>query len=431
MAQNLWRHCDHVDEHAAPLDMDMDVDLAVIGGGFTGCAAALEAARMGAKVAVIEAHTVGHGGSGRNVGLVNAGVWLLPETVQKQLGPIAAKRLLSAFSTGPEQVFDLIAREEISCEVSRTGTVHLAHAPAAVVELHDRQRQSAQTGRQLEILSAAQTRQITGSQLFHSGLYDPGAGTIQPLAYVRGLARAAQRRGAYIFQHSPVTRFKSGRDGWRLTVRGHQLRADKLLIATNAYHEGFDDPQPPKFVPISYSQFATAPLSADLLQTVLPTLAGCWDTALVMSSFRLDQAGRLILGAIGNLHGACGRIHHDWARRKLAQIFPQLAGQRFQHNWRGTIAMTRDHLPKILSIGHNAYRVFGYSGRGICPGTLFGTALAEALLIDSTAPLPLLPTRSHTEPYARLRGRYYETGATAIHALSPAPWSRPPRSEPK
>src|SRR3989338_7792329 len=126
---NLWR-ASSAEHFAAPaLDHDLTVDLAVIGGGFTGLAAALEAARQGASVCVLEAETVGHGGSGRNVGLANAGLWLPPETVVVQMGATAGHRLITALAAAPARVFDLIAREGIACEPTRTGTLHPAHPP--------------------------------------------------------------------------------------------------------------------------------------------------------------------------------------------------------------------------------------------------------------------------------------------------------------
>ena len=144
---------------------------------------------------------------------------------------------------------------------------------------------------------------------------------------------------------------------------------------------------------------------------------GCWDTAMVMSSFRIDQAGRMILGAIGNLEGPGRPVHAAWARRKLAKVYPQLAHLPFEHDWRGRIAMTADHIPKIVAFGPDAYACFGYSGRGICPGTIFGTQSAIALLEGKYDALPVAPVPSHHESLTRMKEAYYETGAVLTHLV--------------
>ncbi len=415
---NLWRVSSREVFAAPPLDGDRTVDLAVIGGGFTGCAAALEAARAGASVCLLEAETVGHGGSGRNVGLANAGLWLPPETVIAAMGEGPGRRLIDALAVAPARVFDLIAREGIDCEATRNGTLHLAHAPAGLRDLAERHRQGVALGAPLQLLDAAETARRTGTRAFHGALFDPRAGTIQPLSYARGLARAAVATGAALHETSPVTALRRDGDLWVLESRGHQLRARSLLVATNAYHLGIRTPFRPEIIVVSYCQFATAPLSAEQRQAILPGGEGCWDTAMVMSSFRLDRAGRLIVGGIGNSDGPAGAIHSGWARRKLAQLFPALKGVAFDHGWCGRIAMTSDHIPKIVGFGPNAYACFGYSGRGIGPGTVFGTEAARALLAGDDTGLPVAPVPGHRESLIATREAYYETGAALVHLVS-------------
>lgn len=415
---NLWRASAAESVTAAPLDADVTVDLAVIGGGFTGCAAALEAVRTGASVCLLEAETIGHGGSGRNVGLVNAGLWLPPETVKAQLGEAAGGKLLAILSEAPARVFDLIAREGIDCEATRNGTLHLAHSPKGFADLAERHRQGRAIGAPLDLLDAAETARRTGSAAFHGALLDPRAGTIQPLAYALGLARAAITAGARLHEQSPVQAVTRAGGVWAVSSRGHQVRAKRLLVATNAYHLGFGPLFQPRFVPVHYCQYATDPLPPALLEKILPGREGCWDTAMVMSSVRLDRAGRLIIGGIGNGEGPGARVHAAWARRKLAALYPQLRGVALPWGWTGRIAMTSDHVPKILAFGPDAYACFGYSGRGIGPGTMFGTLTARALLSGSEDPLPLSPVTRHSETAPTMLAAWYEAGSCLTHATA-------------
>jgi len=414
---NLWQADAREAIAAPPLAADAQADLAIIGGGFTGCSAALKAAEMGASVVLLEANSVGHGGSGRNVGLVNAGLWLPPDEVIKVLGEAEGTRLIEVLSRGPEMVFGLIARHGLDCEEMRNGTLHLAHAPSGMADLVERFRQGNRLGAPLQLLDAEETARRTASGAFHGALFDPRAGTIQPLSYCLGLARAAKQAGASLHADS-AARSIAQKDGeWQVGVCGHTVRAKALLVATNAYHLDIEGCPPPRYVTVNYCQFATMPLPETVREKILPRREGCWDTALVMSSLRLDRAGRLIVGGMGDADGLGAAVHRNWARRKLASLFPQLEGIPIEHSWSGRIAMTSDHVPKIVEFGDNAMAVFGYSGRGIAPGTVFGSA-AGAALIDplKRAELPIATTRSHSEAFTGLRSRSFEFGAVMAHA---------------
>ncbi len=414
---NLWWASSEISVQAPILDQPLDVDLAIIGGGFTGEAAALEGARRGASVALFEGTVFGHGGSGRNVGLVNAGLWLPPEDIIAAMGAEAGGRLMRILADAPRRVWSLIEREGIDCEATQEGTLHLAHSPAGFADLIERHRQSSALGWPLRLLNADETRRRTGSSAFHGALFDPRAGTIQPLSYARGLARAAMSAGALLYERSRVASVRRRDQLWHLTVNGQAVRARNLLLATNAYFDGIDMGFRPEIVAVSYFQAATVPIPPALRAVILPGREGCWDTDLVMSSFRMDAAGRFIIGGIGNLEGPGRFIHMSWARRKLRQTFPELGDLPFEHDWRGRIAMTSDHIPKILRFGLSGLACFGYSGRGIGPGTTFGTLAAEALLSGDEAVLPVAAVDSHHERFALLREAYYETGAILTHAV--------------
>ena len=420
---NLWRASSAMNVKSRPLGKNMTVDLVIIGGGFTGNAAALEARAQGASVALLEAETFGHGGSGRNVGLVNAGLWLPPDDVVKEMGEAPAARLMGALAKAPGMVWDMIATHGIDCEATPNGTMHLAHSAAGLRDLEARCAQGQARGWPLQLLDAAETAKRTGSSAFHGALLDPRAGTIQPLSYARGLARAAIEAGAELFEHTRVSRVHRDGDAWVVTANGHSVRAKSLLLATNAYFEGIEMGFRPEIVAVSYFQLATAPMSAAQRARFLPGGEGCWDTAMVMSSFRIDQAGRMIVGAIGNLEGPGRAVHASWARRKLAKVYPELADLPFEHDWRGRIAMTHDHIPKIVAFGPNAYACFGYSGRGIGPGTVFGTFSARALLSDDPSLLPVAPVGAHKESIAPLKEAWFESGAIATHVVNPLPFT--------
>lgn len=414
--QALWRTTCSEAVTALPLSSDTTVDLAIIGGGYTGCSAALTAARSGASVCLLEAQKIGFGGSGRNVGLVNAGLWLPPDDIRAHIGAEAGDRLIDLLGRAPSDVFSLIEEHGIACEPIRNGTLHCAHSASGLKDLQTRHAQLSGAGAPVALLSVDQARDRTGSDAFHGALFDPRAGTIQPLAYVMGLARAASQAGAQIHEQSAVQTLRHEGGQWVLTTPGGTVRAKSVIQATNAYHLGLPDTAP-AYVPVYYFQYATAPLSHNLRASILPQAEGCWDTGLIMTSFRLDQAGRMIIGGMGDLGNAGRSAHVSWVRRKLADLYPQLADQPFEQGWHGRIAMTSDHIPKITQIGPDALAAHGYSGRGIGPGTVFGRMMAESLLAGDPSLLPVPAVREHRESWPRVRRAFFESGAALTHLI--------------
>ncbi len=420
----LWAETAPPAPDTPPLAGDLAIDLAVVGAGYTGLAAALKAAEAGARVAVLEAQAVGAGGSGRNVGLVNAGLWLMPREMERRLAPLAPGAgphpLAGLLADAPATVWDLIARHGIDCEATPAGTLHCAATPAGLAALAARAAQWQARGAAVELLNSEAARARTGSPFFRGALFDPRAGTIQPLAYARGLARAAQAAGARVHGSSPVQAARHDGALWHLRTPGGSVTAPALIWAGNAYALGPAAPPAQALSVLPYFNFATDPLPPDLRARVLPGGEGGWDTAKVLTSFRLDAAGRFIIGSVGALGGLDAGLHRAWAARRMARLFPALAGLPFRHAWFGRIGTTGDALPRLWQPGPGAFGISGYNGRGIAPGTVLGAALARAALgflqqSDSDALPPLAPPVP--DPGRGLRGAGLRAGSAAWHGL--------------
>ena len=393
------------------------VDLAIVGGGYTGLSTALHAAEAGLSAHVIEAHDIGHGGSGRNVGLVNAGVWMPPSAVLAVLGPDRGPRFLRRFADGPAMVFDLIERHQIRCEATRTGTIHAAHAPAGLRDLSARWRDWAQMGEPVDLLDADAMAQKLGSRRYMGGLLDHRAGTVNPMGYARGLARAARAAGAGISTGVRVTGLEQTGAGWRVQTDAGPITARAVVLGTNAYTDTLWPGLKRSFTPIWYFQLATEPLGARIAG-ILPEGQGVWDTATVMRSIRRDGAGRLIIGSMGRVHGDTTRgLSQRWAQRELARMFPALGPVRFEEAWDGQIAMTPDHLPRVHELAPGLYTPIGYNGRGITTGTIFGQAIAGLLTGRDAAALPLPITSFAPVASAPMMRRVYALGFAAQQFL--------------
>lgn len=414
---SLWQYSAENAISAPALHGTAETDVAVIGGGFTGVSAALHLAEKDAQVTLLEAHTIGHGGSGRNVGLVNPGLWMPPKEVEKKLGEEAGKKLNRILSQGPALVFSLIEKYQINCELTLSGTLHCAHSRLGLANLRERLRQYNARGAGVELLSADATHALTGTSLYKGALLDRRAGTLQPLSYVQGLARAAVDAGATLYQQTPITKLEYQAGKWQLYSPQGQLTANAIVLATNAYHQDIVSSQAPSYTPVNFFQLATKPLTTEMLKKILPQRQGCWDTAMIMSAFRRDQAGRLIVGGVGSLDDSGASIHKRWAYRKVRSLYPWLKDFEFEFAWSGRIAYTANHLPRIVSFGPNAISIFGYSGRGISPGTVFGKAAADFLLSGDQQALPIANISNYRESATGLKQLFFETGATAFHAV--------------
>ena len=418
LSHGLWEQTAPPAPPTPPLTGKLKVDVAVVGCGYTGLATALRLAEGGAKVAALEAVEIGFGAAGRNVGLVNAGMWVMPEVVKKVLGPDYGERLLTLLGGGPAAVWETIEQHAIDCDAVRNGTLKCAVGRAGLEEIGERAHQLGERGAPVRVLDAMETAKRIGSMAYSGALLDLRAGTIQPLAYARGLARAAIAAGASIHAQRPVLRAERSRGVWILQAGQGSVTADWVAVATDAYG-GAPWPQVRREqVLLPYFNFATAPLSAELKAAILPGREGCWDTKTILSSFRFDRAGRLVFGSVGALRGIGLAVHCAWAKRAIRKIFPCIGAVAFESQWCGMIGMTSDALPRFHRLAENVVSFSGYNGRGIGTGTVFGRVLADRILgrlADEDLPLPV--TEPHAPLWPALREAYYEAGAQIAHGL--------------
>lgn len=394
----------------------LETEVVVVGGGYTGFSTALHLAERGARVVLLEGKEIGFGGSGRNVGLVNAGMWVMPDELPGVLGELYGGRLLDLLGNAPRTVFDLVEKHRIDCEATAAGTLHCAVGRSGLEELAARAEQWKRRGAPVRLLDAAETAEKVGTAAYAGALLDLRAGTIQPLAYVRGLARAAIAAGAKVFTGSPVIGAERSGRRWSVKTERGSVTADWVVVATNAYTAAPWAEVRAELVHLPYFNFATAPLSPALQARILPGRQGAWDTREVLSSFRFDKAGRLVFGSVGALRGTGAAIHKAWARRALKKLFPEVGDVAFEAEWYGMIGMTTDNLPRFHKLAENVVGFSGYNGRGIAPGTVFGRTLASLIageIAEKDLPLPV------TDPAARslltLREGYYELGAQIAH----------------
>ncbi|MDB6176404.1 FAD-binding oxidoreductase [Paracoccus sp. Z330] len=405
-------------EHAYQNDMDGDstCDVAIVGGGFTGLSTALHAANLGLDCHVLEAKHIGYGGSGRNVGLVNAGVWLPPRDVEDTLGKATGSRLVDQLGQMPEYVFSLIEKYQIRCEATRNGTIHAAHSAKGFQDLQTRAEQWQRIGAPVDLLDASETAKKTGTDKFHGGLLDRRAGTINPMGYARGLARAALAAGARISTGVKATNLSRSGDRWLVRTNRGTISAKYVVLGTNAYSDDLWPGLRQTFTNIHFFQLSTKPLGA-IADHILPERQGLWDTNQIMFSLRRDDFGRLIIGSMGSAIGGMNGLSHRWAKANLKRLFPELGQVEFDNAWHGQIAMTPDHLFRIHKLADGLFTPIGYNGRGITTGTMFGKALAELMTGADESVLPVPVSGMKRVSHRALKAGFYESAFTMNQLL--------------
>lgn len=415
--KNLWEDtCPNRLERPA-LSQNVTCDVAIIGGGFTGLSAALHLAKQGKKVTLLEARTFGYGGSGRNVGLVNAGLWLKPYEIIDRIGQDQGTALIKYLSDAPATVYDLINEYDIECESKKIGTLHCTADDKGEKDLKERRAQWADFGVSLDLLNASETQALTGTSEYHTALHDMRAGTVQPLAYAHGLARAALQEGADLYEQSEVTNVQSQNGKWTLRTDKGSVIADKVISVTGGYNARQTDWIAPDTSSLYYFQLATEPLTQEQLTYVLPQKHSLWDTKSVLTSFRLNDEGRLIIGSVGKLDHILSCAHQRWAKRKIKAVYPIVKDPTFTHEWYGRIAMTSNNIPRISEPNPNWLTIWGYNGRGIAPGTAFGRTLAQIAIDGDHGHSPLTFAGLKKDAFTGVQSLAIETGASLYHML--------------
>ena len=398
--QSLWSVTAPPGPDCSPLGGAQRAQAAVIGAGYTGLSAALHLAEAGRDVVVLETADIGERASGVNGGQVIPGVKHDPDALERMLGPYAGGRLVATAAAGPDLVFELIARHGIACDARRAGWIQPATSEAALEQLARRVEQWLRRGAAVSLLSRNEVLQLTGSAFYRGGLLDRRGGTVQPLAYVRGLAHAVLRAGGRIHTHSPALRLGRRTGSWSIDTPQGSLSAPVVIIATDAYTDRISEELRRTIMPVPSFQVATAPIPAELRSTILPEGQAASDTWHLLRYFRLDAGGRFVLGTRGTFTQTPQRRDVQYHYHAVHELYPQLKGIAFEYHWGGLVAMTRDQLPHLHEPAPGLLAGLGYNGRGVAMATVMGRLLARralgAQVIELGFPVsPVLPVPFH------------------------------------
>ncbi|WP_321813964.1 MULTISPECIES: FAD-dependent oxidoreductase [unclassified Paraburkholderia] len=425
--ESLWRHLAgqaaslDAPVGAGPLTRDLQVEIAVIGAGYSGLCAAYALQQRGVSCAVLDANPVGWGASGRNGGVVSSKFRPSFSAIASTHGVDVARRMHRLAHEGVRTVEALVDECGIArAQFERTGSLRCAHTARALASIvAEAEWVRAQLGdRSMTVLSRDEVSAETGSTGFVGGVLSADAGTILPLEYVLGIARVVASRGVPIHTSTPVLAIDRtpGVDGVTLRTPGANVRARQVIVATNAYSDltPATDAMRRELVPFRSAMIATERLPAALDAKLMTQRRSYTETRRMMKWFRRAD-GRMLFGG----RDAFGKEGQDTGfealRRAMVGLFPDLADIRVEFRWSGYVGMTFNALPHVGRADDATVFCVGYNGAGVAMASLIGKH-AAALALGDTPDLALLaqnglrpvPFHSLRAPGVRIVAAWYQ-----------------------
>jgi sarcosine oxidase len=263
-------------------------------------------------------------------------------------------------------------------------------------------------------LDAQAVAREVGSRAYLGGRFDPRSGTLHPLKYARGLARVALRQGVAIYRDSPATTLRRDGEHWRVITADGEIRAPRVVIATNGYSDGLWPRLAETMLPLNSFQIATAPLTEAQRATIMPGRPCFSDTRRLILYAQRSGDHRVVLGGRASFTLADRAADYEVLRRVLIGLYPQLADTPIEYRWVGRVALTSDRVPHLHAPAPGLLIAAGFNGKGVAMTTLMGRVIADHIRSPGTPPAypvtPIKPFPFHAlrQPVLHL-AMYYET----------------------
>lgn len=361
------------------LEGEHTADVCVVGAGLTGTSCALELAKRGYRVVVLEANRVAWGASGRSGGQMIFGYSCGEDTLNALIGPADARTLWDMSLEAIDLVRERVREHAIDCDLA-PGHLHAALKPRQMrtlegwcATLEDRYGYPS-----LELWDRDRIRSTVASDRYIGGLYDANSGHLHPLNYTLGLVSAADRAGAVFFEGSCATGVSSGPQPVVSTGTG-SVKCRYVVLGGNAYLGPLYPRLAARIMPVGTYIGASEPLGRERAQALISGNIAVADTNFVLDYFRLSSDYRMLFG---------GRVSYSTVvppnlaaamQRRMLKVFPQLDGVGMEYAWGGYVGITRNRAPDFGRINDNIFYAQGFSGHGIALTGLAGKLMAEAV----------------------------------------------------
>ena len=355
------------------LESQLNVDVVIIGGGFSGVSTAVELCERGYKVALVEGNRISWGASGRNGGQIIGGVGHNPDRFRRTVGSDGVAAIYQMGDECVGIVRERIEKYTIDCDLK------WGYCEAALRPRHLRSYQQwAEEDEDIQLLDKSQLREYINSDIYLGGYYKNNWGHLQPLNLCLGEARAAENMGAKIFELSAVKKITYGENPAVHTEKGI-VRADYVVVCGNAYLGNLIPYLDNRVLPSTSCIVATEPLNEQQLEQSLPRDVAVCDSRTALDYYRLSADKRMLFGGLSNYTGLEPANVTEIMRAKMINVFPALKNVSIEYKWSGQMAMSIRRIPQMGRLQGNVLYIGGYSGHGLAPTHMMGRIIAEAI----------------------------------------------------
>ncbi len=356
-----------------------EIDICVIGAGYSGLSTGLHLVEKGYKVAIIEGARVGWGASGRNGGQIVNGLNASLQTIRKRYGQDTATFVAGLVQEGGEIIRERVRTYGIDCDLKELN-IFAGLTSAHMRELEDRMKLWASYGIQnQQMLDKDQLRDHVNSDLYEGGLIDYTGGHMHPLNLALGEAAAFEKLGGKIFEMSPALHVDTQAVRPVITTPKGAMTCNILVLCGNAYLGDVVPTLTSRIMPVSTQVMATEPLGGDRAHSLIPQDACVEDLRYILDYYRLSGDKRLLFGGGTVYGGSDPRDIQAKLRPNMLKVFPQLKDVRIDYAWSGNFALSFSRVPQMGRIGDSVYFAHGYSGHGVTGSHTFGRILSEVI----------------------------------------------------
>lgn len=392
---------------------DVEADVCVVGGGFTGITAAIELAERGLRVVLLEARRVGWGASGRNGGQLGAGHNKDQDWLEKRMGEAGARGMWAIAEDGKAAVKRRIKQHGIECDLT-PGLLYTCHKKSYVkgYEHYARHLRSRYDYDAIRFVEKDELDTMLGTEVYFGATLDTSSAHIHPLNYLHGLAQAASAAGVTIFEASTV--IDRRRDGEVHVVKTNRacVKARNVIVATNGYVDGLESSIETEIMPINSFIIATEPLGEERARSIIRDNVGVADSRFVVHYYRFSADWRMLFGGRENYTAHVPENFGSGVRKSMLGVFPQLEDAAIEYQWGGALAVTMSRMPMVGEIEPGVFYGHGFSGHGVALTAAVGRSLANAVTGDR-ANFDLL----RSAPGGRFPGGKWLRGPSQIAAM--------------